>query len=211
MTSRSATRGSPEPLEPRRLSRAERRDALINAARALVATGDVADLSMDSVAEEAGVSRPLVYKHFANVDEILVAVYRREAELLHQELATEVEAAPTLEAMFAALVRGSLAAAANRGRVFAGLRAAGAWNQELRREQRGRDAVTVRGFTRRATRELDLDHEEARAAIGLLLGAIDALLAQWRRRPTEEHAQLLERLYLGMVRGTLRSVRKRAD
>jgi AcrR family transcriptional regulator len=211
MTGRSATQGSTEPLEPRRLSRAERREGLIDAARALVASGDVADLTMDSVAEEAGVSRPLVYKHFANVDEILVAVYRREAELLHQELAAEVEAAPTLEAMFAALVRGSLVAAAEHGPVFAGLRAAGAWNQELRREQRGRDAVTVRGFTRRATRELDLDHEEARVAIGLLLGAIDALLAQWRRRPTEEHAQLLEVLYLGMVRGTLRSVRKRAD
>jgi AcrR family transcriptional regulator len=212
MTGRGATRtASPEPLEPRRLSRAERRDALIDAARSLAASGDIADISMESVAEEAGVSRPLVYKHFANADEILAAVYRREAELLHQQLAAEVEAAPTLEAMFAALVRGSLAAAADRGPVFAALRAAGAWNRELRREQRDRDAVTVRGFTRRATRDLDLDHEDARAAIGMLLGAIDALLAQWRRDPTEEHAQLLERLYLAMVRGALQSVRMRSD
>ncbi|HTD51291.1 MAG TPA: TetR/AcrR family transcriptional regulator [Acidimicrobiia bacterium] len=212
MTSRGATRTtSPEPLEPRRLSRTERRDALIDAARALAASGDIADISMESVAEEAGVSRPLVYKHFANADEILAAVYRREAELLHQQLAAEVEAAPTLEAMFAALVRGSLAAAADRGPVFAALRAAGAWNPELRREQRDRDAVTVRGFTRRATRDLDLDHEDARAAIGILLGAIDAVLAQWRRDPTEEHAQLLEVLYLAMVRGALQSVRKRRD
>ncbi len=64
---------------------------------------------MEAVAERAGVSRPLVYKHFANRGELLAAVYLREATLLHRELAAEVGAAETVEGMFRTLIRGASA------------------------------------------------------------------------------------------------------
>src|SRR5881398_3845018 len=96
MASRNAR--EPEPAdpasaEPARLARADRRDALLDATAELVAAGDIEAVSMEAVAERAGVSRPLVYKHFANRSEVLAAVYRREATLLHRELAAEVDAA----------------------------------------------------------------------------------------------------------------------
>src|SRR6266571_1225961 len=109
---------APEALESVRLTRAERRDALLDAAVALVTSGDDDNVSMETVAERAGVSRPLVYKHFANRGELLAAVYRREARHLHRELATEVGAADTLEGMFRTLIRGALHAAGERGHVF---------------------------------------------------------------------------------------------
>ncbi len=34
---------------------------------------------MEAVAERAGVSRPLVYKHFANRGELLASLYQRES------------------------------------------------------------------------------------------------------------------------------------
>ena len=80
----------PEALDAARLSRADRRDALLDAAVALVTSGDVSAVSMEAVAEHAGVSRPLVYKHFANRGELLAAVYKRESALLHAELSAEV-------------------------------------------------------------------------------------------------------------------------
>ncbi|HET9560157.1 MAG TPA: helix-turn-helix domain-containing protein, partial [Actinomycetota bacterium] len=61
-----------------RVGRAERRELLLDAAAALVRAGDAGSVSMEAVAEEAGVSRPLVYKHFANRDELLGELYRRE-------------------------------------------------------------------------------------------------------------------------------------
>src|SRR5438034_10179199 len=115
-----------------RLARADRRGVLLDAAAELVAAGDVEAVSMDAVAEKAGVSRPLVYKHFANRGELLAAVYRREAAHLHKQLAAEVGAATSLESMYRTLIRGSLRAAADRGHVFAALRSAGGWNRELR-------------------------------------------------------------------------------
>src|SRR5439155_10283153 len=193
----------PESLEPARLTRAERRDALLDAAVALVTSGDVEAVSMDAVAEKAGVSRPLVYKHFANRGELLAAVYRREASHVHEELAAEVGAATSLESMYRTLIRGSLRASADRGHVFAALRSAGGWNRELRQEQRARDANTVRAFSARAVSELNLDPGQARSATAMLLDAIDSVLAQWRRRPTAEHALLLEETYVGVVMGGL--------
>lgn len=194
-----------ESLESGRLTREDRRDALLDAAVELVVSGDPDVVSMEAVAERAGVSRPLVYKHFANRGELLAAVYQREATLLHRELAAEVGAAATVEEMFRTLIRGALQAAAERGHVFSALRSAGGRSHELRREQRGRDVETVRAFAGRAMRELGLDRRHATATTATLLAAIDPVLTQWRLHPTAEHAELLEEIYVGMVRGALQT------
>jgi AcrR family transcriptional regulator len=190
-------------VEPVRLAHADRRDALIDAAAELVAVGDVDSVSMEAVAERAGVSRPLVYKHFANRSDLLAAVYKRESALLHAELTADVSAAETIEDTFRALIHGALRAQASRGATFAALRAAGLRTRERREEQRNRDRTTLRYFASKAVRDLDLDGAQARAAVAILLGAIDAVLAQWRARPTREHAALLEDTYVSLAMGGL--------
>jgi AcrR family transcriptional regulator len=184
----------------------------------LLADGDVEAVSMEAVAARARVSRPLVYKHFANRHELLAAAYGREAALLHAELAADVGAAETIEEMFRALVHGALRAQARRGATFAALRAAGLRTPERRQEQRDRDRTTLRYFTRHAVREFDLDEQQARSAVAILLGTIEVVLAQWRRRPTRDHAALLEETYVGLVVGGLDQLspgvparRRRAD
>jgi AcrR family transcriptional regulator len=184
-----------------RLEGSARRDALLDAAVALVASSGVHDVSMETVAEYAGVSRPLVYKHFANRDGLLAAAYRREAAALHAELASEVAAAGNVEGMYRALLRGSIRATAERGQIFTALRAAGGWNRDIRREQRSRDLGTVRGFAAVAARQFGLDRKRAASVTAVLLGALDAVLAQWRVDPSEPNARLLEETYLAMVIG----------
>src|SRR5580704_8742139 len=93
-----------------RLPSSARRNALLDAAVALVRTKGVREVSMEAVAEHAGVSRPLVYKHFSNRDGLLAAAYRREASKLHADLASEVAAANSVEEMYRALLRGSIRA-----------------------------------------------------------------------------------------------------
>jgi AcrR family transcriptional regulator len=180
-----------------RLDRDDRRDALLNAAAALVASGDAEAVSMEAVAEEAGVSRPLVYKHFANRHELLGALYAREAQALHDEIGADVAKARTLDENFRALVRGALSAQASRGATFAALRAAGTHTTDDRqREKRDRDRETLRFFARRAVRQYGVAEDKARAAAAILLGAIDSVLTAWRARPTPEHAALLEDTYV---------------
>ncbi len=184
-----------------RLQSSARRDALLDAAVALVRTNGVREVSMEAVAEHAGVSRPLVYKHFANRDGLLAAAYRREASKLHGELASEVAAAGNVEEMYRALLRGSIRATVERGQIFTALRAAGGWNRDIRMEQRSRDRDTVRAFAAVAARQYGLDRKRARSVTAVLLGALDAVLAQWRLDPRERSGMILEETYLAMVVG----------
>jgi len=198
---RPRQRPRPEASQAARLSSVDRRDVLLDAAVSLVEAGDIQSVSMETVAEHAGVSRPLVYKHFANRDELLAAVYAREAALVHRELATDVAAARSVEEMYKLLVRGSLRVAADRGHVFAALRSAGGWSREVREEQRRRDGETVKAFSARAAREYGIDRRRANVVTSVLLEAIDGVLVQYRRRPTPDNAVALEDIYMGMVSG----------
>ncbi len=180
---------------------AARRDALLDAAVALVSAKGVHVVSMEAVAERAGVSRTLVYKHFANRDELVAAAYRREAAKLHQDLVAEVASAGPVEEMFRALLLGSMRATAERGQIFTALRAAGGWNREIGREQRSRDRQTVRAFAAVAARQYGLERTRATSVTAVLLGALDAVLAQWRADPTEENRGILEETYVAMVVG----------
>src|SRR5579872_5822549 len=118
-----------------------RRDSLLDAAGALLAAGDVAGVTMESVAAASGVSRALVYKHFANRHDVLSALFERESRLLHKQLTREVAEAVGLEAKFRALVEGALAAQASRGATFAALSHQGARQADQRAVQRRRDSA----------------------------------------------------------------------
>jgi AcrR family transcriptional regulator len=188
-------------------TRDARREGLLDAAAGLVAAGDVEAVSMEAVAERAGVSRPLVYKHFANRTELLEALYARESDALHRAIGGEVAKAKTLDDMFRALVRGSLSAQAERGATFAALRAAAGRTDARQREQRNRDRGTLTFFVRQVVHQFDLGETQARAAVSIMLGAIDSVLGVFRVRPTREHAALLEETYVTLVVGGLTALK----
>jgi AcrR family transcriptional regulator len=181
----------------------ERHEALVGAAAGLVAEGDVEAVSMESVAARAGVSRSLVYKHFANRHDLLAAVYQREAAALDAEIVRAVETAEGFEDIIRTLIRAVLAGAASRGATFARLSRAGARDARLRQEKRDRDRRTVRYFSRLTMTEFGLPKEQARAAIRILLTGIDSVLAQWHARPSAQRGRDLEDLYVDLVVGGL--------
>lgn len=65
-----------------RLSIDERRNQLIDAGAALFAARSYDDVVMDHVAEKAGISRALLYRHFPAKRDLFAAVYQRAAEQL---------------------------------------------------------------------------------------------------------------------------------
>ena len=183
-----------------------RRDSLLDAAGALVATGDVAGVTMESVAAAGGVSRALVYKHFANRHDVLAALFERESRLLHKQLTEAVASAGGLEAKFRALVNGALYAQSSRGATFAALLNQGGRAAGQRAVQRRRDGATVRYFADLAVDELGLDPRRAITGTQLALGAIALVLQQWRHRPTPEYAEELADAYVAFAMGGLRTL-----
>ncbi|HAS09590.1 MAG TPA: hypothetical protein DCS55_03590, partial [Acidimicrobiaceae bacterium] len=72
--------------EPERLSADERRQALLDVAKAVVNESGPDAVTMGAVAERADVTRALVYKHFENKDALLLELYRREASALDRSI-----------------------------------------------------------------------------------------------------------------------------
>jgi AcrR family transcriptional regulator len=189
-----------------RLAHPDRRDVLLNAAAELLVRGDPEDVSMEAVAERAGVSRPLVYKHFANRQALLSALYERESAHIHKQVAAAVQAETSLAGMLRALVRGMLSAQVSREWTFATVASGGGRTPRQRQIQRRRDRETVKFFARQATLEFDLPDSTATAAIALALASVTTVMARWHHDQTPEHAALLEDVYVHMALGGLREL-----
>lgn len=197
------------PLEPARLARADRREALLDAALTLIREGDPDNVSMETVADRAGVSRPLVYKHFRNRTEILTALYLREGQRLHEELSVDVQAADTIEDKYRALFHGSIRAAEDRGQIFAVLRSAADMNSQLRKIARERDRHTVDFYAQHTMDELGTPAPETEAITAMLLAAIAPAISLWHAQPSDKHAAQLEDSFMCIVSSTLAELARR--
>lgn len=70
-----------------RLDPATRREQLLDLGVKLLATRSFEDMSIDVLAEEAGISRGLLYHYFGNKQDFHLAVVRRLAEALYEATA----------------------------------------------------------------------------------------------------------------------------
>ncbi|HVC39112.1 MAG TPA: TetR/AcrR family transcriptional regulator [Candidatus Dormibacteraeota bacterium] len=83
VTDRSGGRARPK---QHRMHRSERREQLLRACLQAFARDGLELTTMDSIAGAAGVSKPLVYRHFHNRREALTAVVERESDRLQELL-----------------------------------------------------------------------------------------------------------------------------
>jgi AcrR family transcriptional regulator len=72
------------------LPREERQASILHAAARAFAQGGYAGTSMDDVAAEAGISRLIVYRHFASKEELYRAVLEQVRDRLREEFARAV-------------------------------------------------------------------------------------------------------------------------
>ena len=90
-----------------RLNAVQRREQLLDATREIVAEASFHQVSIDSVARRAGVSRPVVYDHFNDLGGLLNALVARESASALRDLAEFMPAIdrsrPTRELLLAAL------------------------------------------------------------------------------------------------------------
>lgn len=95
--------GSPStPVSPRRrLARVDRSAQLVRVAAAVFAEHGVTAVSMDAVAERAGVTKPVLYDHFGSRDGLLAAVVQqagRELRELTSAAVADARVDPDLDA-----------------------------------------------------------------------------------------------------------------
>jgi AcrR family transcriptional regulator len=80
---------------PRRLPRAERERQILDVAHSRFAADGYAGVTMDGVAAEVGVTKPLLYAYWGNKERIYLACLERDADRLVDTVAAAVGSAPT--------------------------------------------------------------------------------------------------------------------
>jgi AcrR family transcriptional regulator len=76
------------------MSPADRREQLIDAALAVILEQGYGRVSIEAIAREAGVTRPVVYDHFPNLGRLLHALVEREERISLNQLEQVVPADP---------------------------------------------------------------------------------------------------------------------
>jgi AcrR family transcriptional regulator len=73
-------------MPPRRLTRAERERQLVDTATELFARHGVVETTVEDIARAAGVSKPLLYRHFESREDLLVATAIRHVDALGERV-----------------------------------------------------------------------------------------------------------------------------
>lgn len=189
--------------ESRRLSRRDRRDVLLDAAAQLLAEHGASAVTMDSVAAVAGVSRPLLYKHFANREQLVADLVRREVDAIDAEVSTAIAGLTTVEQIVRVSAEAVVESIVRRGGVVQPLLRAALADEQLRREQQARHRRTRQWYVDLIVDEYGIDPADAQAAVALYYSGLDAIFASWHAKPTRKERQHLIDVYVRLVIGGL--------
>lgn len=152
-----------------RLSKAARREQLLDSATDLLLERGPHGVTMEGVAVRAGVSKALPYIHFDNAEAVLVELYRREVRRLGAHVTTALGSEAEPPARIRAAVHGYFDAVIERGAVFSLLGGPGSAIPAL---ADGGTRAGHRFVEDLFTNVLGLHHDQAPVAAGLFLGAL---------------------------------------
>ena len=193
-----------------RLPREQRELQTLEAARILFAERGFAAVTMDEIAAEVGVTKPLLYNYFGNKEALYLACMEPAAEALVDTVAAAVEATETsADALRAGVHAFFIFVDADRNAwrvLFDETLPAGAEPARRAAEQRERLAELV------ATAQLERLPEERRASVRVeiealsaaMLGAGEALARWWLRTDAMPAADAAELLVRTLEHGLLR-------
>jgi AcrR family transcriptional regulator len=178
-----------------RLTPDQRRTQLLDLGVSLLATRSLDELTIDVLAEEAGISRGLLYHYFGNKQEFREAVVRRAVTDLVEQTAPPPGGEP-LDRLLASVAAYVAYVETNYQGYVSIVRGASGGNETLRQVyEQTRDALTDRIFTEDAQGEIIPDTPAARLMVRGWSAMGEEMVLTWVADPrgvTRE--QLLEAL-----------------
>lgn len=167
-----------------RLDRESRREQLLDLGVRLLATRPLDEVSIDDVAEEAGISRGLLYHYFGGKQEFREAVCRRAADDLVARTAPPVGGEP-VERLLASMAAYLDYVVENHQGYLSLVRGAAGGNATLRAVyDEARAALTDRIFTAGGLGEVVPDTPAARLVVRGWAAYAEELVLSWIADPT---------------------------
>lgn len=167
-----------------RLSPDARRTQLLDLGVSLLATRSLDELTIDVLAEEAGISRGLLYHYFGNKHDFREAVVRRAVSDLVEQTAPPTGGEP-LERLLASMAAYVDYVVANHQGYTSIVRGAAGGNETMRELYEGtRQALTDRIFTEDAQGDLIPDTPAARLMVRAWSAMGEELVLTWIEDPS---------------------------
>ncbi len=166
-----------------RLSPEDRRSQLLDLGVRLLATRSLDELSIDVLAEEAGISRGLLYHYFGNKHAFHEAVVRRAADDLIAQTAPPATGEP-LERLLVSVTAYVDYVVANYEGYLSLVKGASGGNDALREiYDEARSALTDRVFREDAQGTIITDTPMARLVVRGWAALTEELVVTWRAQP----------------------------
>ncbi|WP_242583965.1 TetR/AcrR family transcriptional regulator [Amycolatopsis sp. 195334CR] len=159
-----------------RMAKADRRRFLLDRAFELSGARGTAALTLVTLAEAAGVTRPVVYEHFGTREGLLMAMYRDFDQRLIERMRAAVAGA-SLEEVARGLATAYVDAVLAEGAGCAEVGAALAATEETRAFRDESQAVYLDEFERAFRPHAELSRRRDRAALIAIHSALDGLAA----------------------------------
>jgi AcrR family transcriptional regulator len=160
-------------------SPAERRAQIFAAARALIEEQGLAYVTMERVASQAGVSKPVVYGQFKNRGALLVALLEQFWDDIDSQLAPDKLASPDLDVFTSALITAYFDALERGGPALQAVAASGSEEPEVNQARLERFERIEHIWSAKYTKSLGLAPETAAVAAATLRSAIAGAGAFW--------------------------------
>ncbi|MEI5673035.1 MULTISPECIES: TetR/AcrR family transcriptional regulator [unclassified Nocardioides] len=183
-----------------RLSPAERREQLLDLGVRLLATRSLDELSIDLLAEEAGISRGLLYHYFGSKHDFREAVVRRAADDLIAQTAPPVDGEPE-ERLLVSMAAYLDYVVANYEGYLSLVKGAASGNAALRAiYEEARAALTDRIFREDAGNQILPDTPAVRLVVRGWSAMTEELVLTWKVEPNGVTREEL----IGILAGSLR-------
>ncbi len=186
----------------KRLSKADRRQQLLETAQGIVSEAGTDALTLQTLAERAGVTKPIAYEHFGSRDGALIALYRRmDNEQINAARDALAQAPGTLDAVCEIVAASYVDCCVKAGPAFGAISAALEGSEEMHAVKAELREIYIRTCHDAIKPFVTLSPSKARALIVGFLGAADALGADAAagRMPRKTAVSVLTQLMLGSL------------
>jgi len=184
----------------RRLAPKERKALILDHTAAMIAREGVAQLSVERIGKEAGISKSLVYAYFPNLTELLRELYQREMKRFRRLQAEAASTATTFEELVRSITHVYLTYMHQQGLLIERLQSEPSVSQAHDPTEFSRDRA-VDYLTEIVIHHFDLPHDIARAATDISFGLPASAGAYLQRGNLD--LKTLEDLTVTMIIGTI--------
>ena len=206
----SLATAAPGAIKPRRLPAGQRREHLLDVGASIILDAGFESLTMESVAERAGVSKGLGYAYFENAEELALALYDREMAEFYRTIEAATAGCDSFDERMRRALRAHLNLVAERGVLFVILQTKLS-GRKLKRTVRQRLAPFVDFWSRQMEQEFGVDRATAEAVASAMLSAADIFgrTLHAKRLPKREIEVLVNEFVLAGIHAALTSAHRR--